>query len=167
MTGVQTCALPILGPGGGVSSGGGTGPGAGGGSGRDLGAATQQRLSNYQLIKLMTTFCVGKTVMEWLRAHHDAGLDVLRHLDVRRFVQFGVIKGCLYRVHKYVVSKQYIAALATGQAQPVPGGDPLQVYTDGNHCFDQIITEQNLTDAEIMERLKSLQQPGDLTVFYR
>ena len=128
------------------------------------------RVSNYMLIKLMTTFCVGKTVMEWLKGHMDAGLDVLRFVDVRRLVQFGVIKGLLYRVHKHVVSKQYLAGLATGQARPVPaGGDPLQRYTDGCHTFDQIITEQNLTDAEIMDRLKSFPAApaGDLTVLYR
>jgi nitrogen permease regulator 2-like protein len=128
-----------------------------------------QKLSRYLLVKLMTTFCPGKSVMEWLRGHMENGLEVLRYVDVRRFVQFGVIKGCLYRVHKYVVSKQYIASLATGQAQPLDdGGDSLQKYTDGAHCFDQIITEENLTDEEIMERLKTLPMPeGDLTVFYR
>ncbi|KAK4042255.1 nitrogen permease regulator 2 [Parachaetomium inaequale] len=126
------------------------------------------RVSNYMLIKLMTTFCVGKTVAEWLKGHMDGGFDVLRFVDVRRLVQFGVIKGCLYRVHKYVVSKQYLAALATGQARPVAGGDPLQRYTDGCRTFDQIITEQNLTDAEIMDKLKSFPAPaGDLTVLYR
>ncbi|EON98351.1 putative tumor suppressor candidate 4 protein [Phaeoacremonium minimum UCRPA7] len=126
-----------------------------------------QRVSNYQLIKLMMSFCVGRTVMEWLKGHMDSGFEVLRYVDVRRLVQFGVIKGLLYRVQKYVVSKQYLAALATGQALPKAGGDPLQKYTDGLHNFDQIITEQNLTDAEIMEKLKNFPGPtGDLTVFY-
>lgn len=200
----------------------------------------QQRLSNYQLIRLMTTFCVGRSVMEWVKLHTDAGLPVLRLVDVRRLVQFGVIRGLLYRVHRYVVSKQYLAQLATGQARstiplvrgddegngtrnnnrggragglavdnglamgangrdgkrlaegrsgrttPAPadaagvgrgrgavagngnGRDPLQKYTDGCHSFDQIITEQNLTTAEIVEKLRGFQTPaGDLTVFYR
>lgn len=39
---------------------------------------------------------------------------------------------------------------------------------DGCHNFDQVITEQNVTDREIMERLKSFPGPtGDLTVLYR
>lgn len=126
-----------------------------------------QRVSNYQLVKLMTGFCVGRTVTEWLKGHMDAGFEVLRFVDVRRLVQFGVIKGLLYRVHKYVVSKQYLAALATGQTRPKVGGDPLQRYMDGLHNFDQIITEQNVTDGEIMERLKNFPGPvGDLTVLY-
>ncbi|OIW22182.1 nitrogen permease regulator 2 [Coniochaeta ligniaria NRRL 30616] len=153
------------------------GPGAAAGTTSSTnGTASQQqqhRVSNYLLIKLMTSFCVGKTVMEWLKGHMDAGFEVLRYIDVRRLVQFGVIKGCLYRVHKYVVSKQYLAALASGQAHPLAGGDPLQKYTDGRHSFDQIITEQNLSDADIMGKLKNfklknpLAQAGDLTVLYR
>lgn len=129
---------------------------------------SRQRPSGYHLVRLMTSLCAGRSIMEWLKAHRDAGLDVLRFLDVRRFIQFGVIKGCLYRVHKHVVSKQYVAALATGQSAPRAGGDPLQRYTDGMHSFDEIITELNLTDEEITERLKGLAlPPGDLTVFYR
>ncbi|KAK7404136.1 Nitrogen permease regulator 2 [Neonectria punicea] len=126
------------------------------------------RVSNYHLIKLMSTFVQGRTVMEWLKNHQDTGFEVLRYVDVRRFVQFGIIKGCIYRVHKYVVSKQYLAALASGQSRPVTGGDPLQKYTDGCHHFEQIITEQNLTESEIMEKLKALPVPkGDLTVLYQ
>ncbi|KAK1825692.1 nitrogen permease regulator 2 [Podospora conica] len=160
-------------PGGTSKQGAANGNGAGGGGGSPAspggtGGGGHHRISNYLLIKLMTTFCVGKTVAEWLKLHMDAGLDVLRFVDVRRLVQFGVIKGCLYRVHKHVVSKQYLAALATGQARPVAGGDPLQRYTDGCHTFDQIMTEQGLTDAEAMEKLKHLSvSAGDLAVIYK
>lgn len=126
------------------------------------------RVDNHHLIKLMATFCQGRSIKEWITLSMENGFDVLHYVDVRRFVQFGVIKGCLYRVHKYVVSKQYLASLVTGQSRPSTGGDPLQKYTDGNHHFDQIITEHNLTDEEIMERLKELPVPkGDLAVLYR
>lgn len=135
----------------------------------------QQEVSNYQLIKLMTTFCMGRSVMEWIKLHQDAGFDVLRHVDVRRLVQFGVIKGLLYRVHKYVVSKQYLEALAMGRRHVLQRSDEdgekeeediLLKYADGCHSFDQIITELNMTDGEIMKKLRSL-EPGDRTVFYR
>lgn len=126
------------------------------------------RVSNFMLIKLMTSFSPGKSVKEWLMGHQDAGFDVLNYVDVRRLVQFGVINGCLYRVHKYVVSKQYLAGLATGQTKPVEGGDPMQVYTDGCHHFDQIITQENLTNDQIMDKLKTLPvSRGDLAVFYK
>lgn len=129
---------------------------------------SSRRPANYHLIRLMTSFVPGRTVIEWLWSHHEAGFDVLHYIDVRRFVQFGLIKGCLYRVHKYVVSKQYLASLATGQSRPVPGGDPLQRYTDGCHHFDQIVTERELADDDIMDKLKALPVPkGDLALFYR
>ncbi|KAK6860801.1 hypothetical protein PG995_004437 [Apiospora arundinis] len=228
-------------------------------------ATTNGRVSNYQLVKLMTTFCVGRSVMEWIKLHQDAGLPVLSLVDVRRLVQFGVIKGLLYRVHntspcspqgrrirannntsddhqpnnsssKKSHSQQQ---QPTSQQQSQTTGhqkkeapkeqqhklsqhssrrrlhtwdihdknnnsddddeddeddedssgneneeeererarlnshdhkeEPLQRYTDGCHSFDQIITEQNLADAEIMEKLKSFRAApaGDLTVFYR
>ncbi|KAI1463180.1 nitrogen permease regulator 2 [Daldinia caldariorum] len=133
-------------------------------------------VSHYQLVKLMTTFCTGRSVMEWIKLHQDAGFDVLRHVDVRRLVQFGVIKGLLYRVHKYVVSKQVLESLATGRRVLPPRRssssgdgdeeDALLRYADGCHTFDQIVTEQNMTDGEIMKKLRSL-GPGDRTVFYR
>lgn len=174
------------GSGTGTNTGGSGGLGGGGGGGGGIVdecanyvciMSSGQRISNYQLVKLMTTFCVGRTIGEWLRLHMDAGFDVLRYVDVRRLVQFGVIKGLLYRVHKYVVSKQYLASLVTGQSRMLRegegeggggAGDPLQRYMDGMHNFDQIITEQNLTDGEIMEKLRSFPAPThDLTVLYR
>ena len=190
--------------------------------------AARVAVSHYQLIRLMTTFCVGRNMMEWIKLHMDTGFDVLQLVDVRRLVQFGVIKGLLYRVHKYVVSKRYLSQLATGQvpaamagpaaaiaastgsrrsntiaeakkagrgsggggfagrakgkgkgvatptsvaaseSEDADAGNPLRKYTDGTHCFDQIIIEQNMTDAQIMDNLKGFQAPaGDLTVFYR
>lgn len=254
-------------------------------------APASARLSHYQLIKLMTTFCLGRSTMEWVRLHQEAGLDVLRHVDVRRLVQFGVVKGLLYRVHKYAVSKLYLTLLATGrrpgvelggkrrgsekerggkgkgkekQKEKEKGGEEgakspedeglemkisarrmsrlrifgeeeieeevegegqeeeeeeeegeeeeagdhgdqdeeeteedavqdeyeddseggsgrnhrrgredvaktrrkMQRYLDGRHCFDQIVTEQNLTDAEILRKLKCF-EPHDVTIMYR
>ncbi|KAL6889430.1 nitrogen permease regulator 2 [Trichoderma longibrachiatum] len=126
------------------------------------------RVSNYLLIRFMASFSPGKSIKEWIMNHRDNGFELMSYIDIRRFVQFGVIKGCLYRVHKYVVSKQYLASLATGQSRPLAGGDPLQKYTDGCHHMDQIMTEQNLTNDQVMDRLKMLPIPrGDITVFYR
>ncbi|KAI1749800.1 nitrogen permease regulator 2-domain-containing protein [Xylaria castorea] len=218
-----------------------------------ISAAPYARVSHYQLIKLMTTFCVGRSVMEWVRLHQEAGFDVLRHVDARRLVQFGVVKGLLYRVHKYAVSKSYLSLLATGRRaggvvelggngkraksnnkgkakakeEKNPDDDGLEMkisrrrmsrlriqdddeeeemeehgvdgnsdrdeepdgeereeeeqeqeedeaktrkkmqrYVDGRHAFDQIITEQNLTDAEILRKLKCF-GAGDVAIMYR
>ncbi|KKA26251.1 hypothetical protein TD95_000046 [Thielaviopsis punctulata] len=125
------------------------------------------QLSHFQMVRLMTSFCFGRSVSEWLWLHAEAGLDVLSFVDVRRLVQFGCIKGVLYRVHKHVVSQQYLAQLATGQARPTPSGDSLQKYTDGCANFDQIIVEKNMTDKEIMNKLRTLKVPSaDLSILY-
>ncbi|KAL9620421.1 MAG: hypothetical protein Q9160_005006 [Pyrenula sp. 1 TL-2023] len=63
-------------------------------------------LSGVSLIELYASLRQGQSVREWYSAHTDE----LAHIDVRRFITFGVIKGFLYRVHKY--------AFATGHARP-------------------------------------------------
>ncbi|PSS08552.1 hypothetical protein M430DRAFT_61729 [Amorphotheca resinae ATCC 22711] len=124
------------------------------------------RLPNFYLCRLFTSLCTSRTIKEWLKMHMDQGFPVFNYIDVRRFIQFGVIKGLIYRVHKYAVSSQYIASLVSGQSMPVEGGDVLQKYTDGCHCFDQIITEKNMADSKIMERLRKFPK-GDVEIIYR
>lgn len=124
------------------------------------------RLGNYDLCRLFASLCTGRTVKEWLKLHNDQGFLVLNSVDVRRFIQFGVIKGLIYRVYKYAVSSQYLTTLADGQASKVGGGNVLQKYTDGCHCFDQIITEKNMGDVKIMEQLRKFPK-GDVDIVYR
>lgn len=50
-----------------------------------------------------------------------------------------------------------------GQEEDV---DALEKYTDGRHHFDQIITEINLGEAEIMRGLSRL-SAGDVQIVYR
>jgi hypothetical protein len=124
------------------------------------------RIANYYLCRLFTSLCTGRTLKEWIKMHADQGFSVLNHVDVRRFIQFGVIKGLIYRVHKYAISSQYLAALATGESVRIEGGDILQKYTDGCHSFDQITTELNMGDAKIMDQLRKFPK-GDIEIIYR
>ena len=124
------------------------------------------RLPNSYLCRLFTTLCTSRTIKEWLKLHIDQGFPVLNYVDVRRFVQFGVIKGLIYRVHKYAVSSQYISSKVSGQSVRIEGGDMLQRYTDGCHCFDQIVTEKNMGDVKIMEQLRRFPK-GDVEILYR
>ena len=124
------------------------------------------RLPNSYLCRLFTTLCTSRTIKEWLKLHIDQGFPVLNYVDVRRFVQFGVIKGLIYRVHKYAVSSQYLASKITGQSARIEGGDMLQRYADGCHCFDQIITERNMGDVKIVEQLRKFPK-GDVEIVYR
>ncbi|QSZ29587.1 hypothetical protein DSL72_004103 [Monilinia vaccinii-corymbosi] len=125
------------------------------------------RLDNFLLCRLFTTLCTSRTLKEWLKLHMDQGLNVLSYIDVRRFIQFGVIKGLIYRVHRYAVSSQYLTSMISGQAMHMDGrNDSLQRYTDGCHCFDQITTLLNIGEAKIMDRLRKFPK-GDVEVIYR
>ena len=124
------------------------------------------RLPNFHLCRLFATLCTSRTVKEWLKLHIDQGFAVLNYVDVRRFIQFGVIKGLIYRVHKYAVSSQYLASLGSGQGPGNESGNVLRKYTDGCHCFDQIAVEKNLGDMKVMEQLRRFLK-GDVEIIYR
>ena len=123
------------------------------------------RLPNSYLCRLFTSLCTSRTLKEWLKLHMDQGFPILNYVDVRRFIQFGVIKGLIYRVHKYAVSARQLKALAKEEARSV-GDDSLKKYADGCHTFDQIIVEKNLGDVGIMEQLRKFPK-GDVEIIYR
>lgn len=52
------------------------------------------------LITLYTSLRQGLTLKNWVLEN----LDLLTGIDVRRFITFGIIKGFLYRVHKYAIA---------------------------------------------------------------
>lgn len=60
------------------------------------------------LVELYASLKQGQSVKQWYAAHSRS----LANIDIRRFITFGVIKGFLYRVHKY--------AFATGHPAPAP-----------------------------------------------
>lgn len=60
------------------------------------------------LVELYAGLKQGQSVKQWYAQHSRS----LANIDIRRFITFGVIKGFLYRVHKY--------ACATGQPAPPP-----------------------------------------------
>jgi len=134
------------------------------------------RLANFYLIRLFTSLCVSRTLKEWLKLHMEQGFAVMNYVDVRRFIQFGLIKGLISRVHKYAVSSQLMACLANtkelngkdtgGKEVKTHGGDILQSYADGTQCFDQITAEKNLGDVKIMELFRKFPK-GDVEIIYR
>lgn len=124
------------------------------------------RLANFYLVRLFTSLCISRTLKEWLKLHMDQGFNVMNYVDVRRFIQFGLIKGLIVRVHKYAVSAQTIAHLAHGKDIKSHGGDILQSYANGTQCFDQITAEKNVGDVKIMDLLKKFPR-GDVEIIYR
>lgn len=53
-----------------------------------------------KLVALYTSLKQGRPLYTWCKEH---GM-LLQGIDVRRFITFGIIKGFLYRVHKYIVA---------------------------------------------------------------
>ena len=121
-------------------------------------------ISGTQLAELYLAFRQGLTVKTWYLEHEPEVSDI----DVRRFITFGVIKGFLYRVHKYAISssamKQAKAASkkqgrhAKGKRkdgiQSIDGETSLAQYLDGTHCFDEICTALLMSEKDLVGRLK-------------
>jgi hypothetical protein len=83
----------------------------------------------------------------------------LTGIDVRRFISFGIIKGFVYRVHKYAVSLS-AAAQDDGSSIGAPSPDktatnvlPLYKYLDGAHCLDEICTDVQVSARDVMRKL--------------
>ena len=72
-------------------------------------------ISTSVILALYTSFHQGQTVKSWCIEHQAS----LSGVDIRRFVTFGVIKGFLYRVHKYPV---HLAATSAAAGFGVGGG---------------------------------------------
>jgi hypothetical protein len=68
--------------------------------------ADEWHIEHFTLVLLYTSLRQGLTLKNWVLDH----LELLPGIDVRRLITFGIIKGFLYRVHKY--------AIATSTAMP-------------------------------------------------
>ena len=133
----------------------------------------RELLGGVQLVELYASLRQAASMRAWSVEH----AEVVRLIDVRRFVTYGVIKGFLYRIHKY--------AIATGGADKLgSGGDDgngkepkkkkgkrrtnekknLEEFLDGAHCFDEICTELQIPERELVERLNVR---GDVQIFQR
>ncbi|ODH33673.1 hypothetical protein ACO22_03291 [Paracoccidioides brasiliensis] len=72
------------------------------------------------LVELYASLRQGKTVKQWYIEH----LHELAYIDLRRFITFGVIKGFLYRVHKYAYATKSPARPARQSRQELPSSSP-------------------------------------------
>ena len=137
------------------------------------------QISGTQLGELYLSIKQGQSVKSWCMEH----ADVVSKIDIRRFITFGVIKGFLYRVHKYafatsnsktVPSKRLTKANIERSNQTENGGiglDDEQIEDaelmkclDGTHCFDEICTDLMISERELMTSLKAL---GDVQIICR
>jgi hypothetical protein len=142
-----------------------------------------------KLVALYTSLKQGQTLKHWCSEH---GM-LLQGIDVRRFITFGVIKGFLYRVHKYIVAPSATMASDTdGRHEKLEeelehsreargywrdsrrgsiagssiGKDlPLSRFLDGMHCFDEICTELQMGEKKVMGKVKATY--GDVQIIHR
>ena len=143
---------------------------------------TMTLLSGTQLAELYLSLRQGCSVKSWCLEH----ADVVGRIDVRRFITFGVIKGFLYRVHKYALatsmnkssskrltranfnrSKQKEEEEQKKKKEKVAGeveNAELGKYLDGTHCFDEICTDLMISEKELTARLKAW---GDVQIICR
>jgi hypothetical protein len=142
-----------------------------------------------KLVALYTSLKQGQTLKIWCAEHNM----LLQGIDVRRFITFGIIKGFLYRVHKYVVATNISIPGDGGGARrgddlendlDMRGGInwrdsrrpsltgssigrdlPLARYLDGMHCFDEICTELRLSERRVLEKMRAAF--GDVQIIHR
>jgi hypothetical protein len=127
----------------------------------------------------------GTTVKQWVIENQK----LLRMIDVRRFIGFGIVKGFVYRVHKWCYRSPLgavhntSAAISTNGEGGLPSrlqrvsleGDrlaselqlpplPLAKYLDGRHCFDEISSELQISEKEIRQKLLAY---GEVQIIHR
>lgn len=116
-----------------------------------------------KLVEMYCSLRQGQSVKSWCMGH----ADVMMVVDIRRFVTFGVIKGFLYRVHKYAIAPRATSSLSGIRSKKGRwgGGDTeLERFLDGKHCFDEICTELLISERELLGRLKEV---GEVHIIQR
>jgi len=152
-------------------------------TGSGVGGEQTKVLSNDDVLRLFASTRHGLTVRAWC----EENAAILDGVDVRRFMTFGVIKGLLYRVHKYAVAST--AAAGDGNADKIAAagvagmkeqriGDETPTaavpklekdaemvrYMDGMHSFDEICTALGISEKTVMARMR---EAGDVMYIYR
>ncbi|KAK7514369.1 nitrogen permease-like protein regulator Npr2 [Phyllosticta citriasiana] len=82
-------------------------------------APNQPTVTHDTLIQLYSTLRQGVTLRSWVLEN----ATMLTHIDVRRLITFGVIKGFLYRIHKYAITTS--AGALAGTTASYDGHDHL------------------------------------------
>ena len=148
---------------------------------------TERRIEGAELVGLYCSFRQGQTLRGWCIEH----AEVVIALDVRRLVSFGVVKGFLYRVHRYAVAvgkgeeeeqedwredreENTVEKISGVEGEASRGWErnhrkkggsaSLDRFLDGTHSFDEICTALGISERELVARLKSR---GDVHIIQR
>lgn len=135
-------------------------------------------IDGFQMLELYLSLKQGQTVRDFYIEHSEK----MDKVDARRFITFGVIKGFLYRVHRYAIATSQISRRKRNHntkvkqkkssSVAVEGWDDktdadlmeLEGFLDGTHCFDEICTELMISEHELTMRLKAI---GDVQIICR
>jgi nitrogen permease regulator 2-like protein len=133
------------------------------------------------IISLYASLRQGQALKLWCIEH----AHFLHGIDVRRFISFGVIKGFLYRVHKYAIktfdssppAMDINTAVGKGTGPSAAPGEaadedkaraeqlPLMAkYLDGTHCLDEICTDLGWSEKDVLKKLSSY---GDVQIIHK
>ncbi|KAI4184424.1 MAG: hypothetical protein L6R41_004737 [Letrouitia leprolyta] len=142
------------------------------------GASKKDPIIGFHLVELYLSLKQGQTVKNFYIEHSE----IMDRIDVRRFITFGVIKGFLYRVHRYAIATSRTSQrkrdnkLKVRQQDLPPMADEtrnnemdsslveLEKFLDGTHCFDELCTEFMISEQELVGRLKAI---GDVQIICR
>lgn len=135
------------------------------------------------IVQLFACLRQGLTVREW----YVQNSNMLANIDVRRFITFGIIKGFLYRIHRYAIQTTNLKnedgpSKAAGNMQGSGtkafdarnGGResrrrdalPLTHFLDATHSFDEICTYYSISEKDLLQRLRH-PQLGEVVVLCR
>lgn len=131
------------------------------------------------IVQLFANLRQGLTVREWYLQNRN----MLANIDVRRFVTFGIIKGFLYRIHRYAIQTNLVkgsvkdtnsrsseadrgSKFAVGTESRHQKNLSLSFFLDGTHSFDEICTYHEFSEQELLRRLNQ-SHLGEVVVICR
>lgn len=134
------------------------------------------------VVQLFANLRQGLTVRDWYKSNSN----MLANIDLRRFITFGVIKGFLYRVHRYAIQTNGLKVDSRNEARSRSAGVslgkqtidrenkgsknrktmPLTSFLDGTHSFDEVCTYYGISEKELLRRL-SQTHLGEVVVLCR
>ncbi|KAJ1955742.1 Nitrogen permease regulator 2 [Dispira parvispora] len=79
----------------------------------------------------------GLTVSRWMEKTNIVSFNV----DVRRFIIFGIVKGLIYRIHKYPISMQPASCFPNN----------ISKFFSGQYHLDAICTQLNMSEEDMEE----------------
>lgn len=109
--------------------------------------AEAQKVKPAEVAQLYCSLSQGVTLKKWCMENAAK----LKGVDIRRFIAFGVVKGFVYRVHKWPVAV---------------GGGPrggMERWVQGGCCLDEICTELQRSEKEVVAMLET----ADVQILHR